>query len=89
MNFDVTRCDVAWCDVTKRDVTWAQGTKGGAQVSLLNIIPKPTAMGASGAEADFRDSGDSAQAVDRLVVTSGKMVLLDKLMRRLKETGHR
>ncbi len=94
MNFDVTRCDVAWCDVTKRDVTWAQGTKGGAQVSLLNIITElkkccnhPFLF--SSAEADFRDSGDSAQAVDRLVVTSGKMVLLDKLMRRLKETGHR
>ena len=72
----------------------AQGTKGGAQVSLLNIITElkkccnhPFLF--SSAEADFRDSGDSAQAVDRLVVTSGKMVLLDKLMRRLKETGHR
>ena len=74
--------------------TRAQGTKGGAQVSLLNIITElkkccnhPFLF--SSAEADFRDSGDSAQAVDRLVVTSGKMVLLDKLMRRLKETGHR
>jgi chromodomain-helicase-DNA-binding protein 1 len=27
--------------------------------------------------------------VDRLVVASGKMVLLDKLLRRLKDTGHR
>lgn len=27
--------------------------------------------------------------VDRLIVTSGKMVLLDKLLRRLKDTGHR
>ena len=27
--------------------------------------------------------------VDRLILTSGKMVLLDKLLRRLKETGHR
>lgn len=26
---------------------------------------------------------------DRLVVTSSKMVLLDKLMKHLKETGHR
>ena len=63
-------------------------------MSLLNIITElkkccnhPFLF--SSAEADFRDSGDSAQAVDRLVVTSGKMVLLDKLMRRLKETGHR
>jgi hypothetical protein len=27
--------------------------------------------------------------VDRLVLTSGKMVLLDKLLTRLRETGHR
>ena len=27
--------------------------------------------------------------VDRLILTSGKMVLLDKLLKRLKETGHR
>lgn len=27
--------------------------------------------------------------MDRLIVPSGKMVLLDKLLRRLKATGHR
>lgn len=27
--------------------------------------------------------------MDRLIVTSGKMVLLDKLVRRLRATGHR
>jgi chromodomain-helicase-DNA-binding protein 1 len=27
--------------------------------------------------------------VDRLIVTSGKMVLLDKLVRRLRASGHR
>ena len=32
--------------------------------------------------------GDESLA-ERLVVTSGKMVLLDKLLQRLKETGHR
>lgn len=36
-----------------------------------------------------RLSDEHTSAVDRLVRTSGKMVLLDKLMRRLKETGHR
>ena len=41
------------------------------------------------AEADFRGSEGDVNAVDRLTVTSGKMVLLDKLLRRLKETGHR
>jgi chromodomain-helicase-DNA-binding protein 1 len=74
-------------------MTCAQGTKGGGQISLLNIITElkkccnhPFLF--ESAEADFRGS-DDASAVDRLVVTSGKMVLLDKLMRRLKETGHR
>jgi hypothetical protein len=37
----------------------------------------------------YRLSDEHASAVDRLVRTSGKMVLLDKLMRRLRETGHR
>jgi hypothetical protein len=36
-----------------------------------------------------RLSDEHTSAVDRLVRTSGKMVLLDKLMRRLRETGHR
>ena len=70
-----------------------QGARGGGQVSLLNIITElkkccnhPFLF--ESAETDFRGSDDS-KAVDRLVVSSGKMVLLDKLMRRLKETGHR
>ena len=41
------------------------------------------------AEADFRGGESDINAVDRLIVTSGKMVLLDKLLRRLKDTGHR
>eukprot|EP00884_Botryococcus_braunii_P018071 jgi/Botrbrau1/4948/Bobra.0122s0026.1 len=71
-----------------------KGTKGGAQVSLLNIITElkkccnhPFLF--ESAEADFRGSEADRNAVDRLVVTSGKMVLLDKLLRRLKDTGHR
>lgn len=74
-------------------VGWRQGTKGGGQISLLNIITElkkccnhPFLF--ESAESDFRGSDDS-KAVDRLVVSAGKMVLLDKLMRRLKETGHR
>lgn len=119
-----------------------QGLKGGAQVSLLNIITElkkccnhpvslhagstttvssacpvnpsmrtvvavccqARSVGLSGcasvacsgmqflfdsAEADFRGSEGDVNAVDRLTVTSGKMVLLDKLLRRLRETGHR
>jgi hypothetical protein len=34
-------------------------------------------------------SDEHTSAVDQLVRTSGKMVLLDKLMERLGETGHR
>ncbi|KAK9788572.1 hypothetical protein WJX73_002856 [Symbiochloris irregularis] len=71
-----------------------KGTKGGAQVSLLNIITElkkccnhPFLF--DSAESDFRGSEGDVNAVDRLTVTSGKMVLLDKLLRRLKETGHR
>jgi len=41
------------------------------------------------AEEEFRGKDGDGSAVDRLIVTSGKMVLLDKLLKRLKETGHR
>ena len=73
--------------------TVMQGSKGG-QVSLLNIITelKKTCNHPflfESAEEDYRGGEDDLNAVDRLVVTSGKMVLLDKLMKRLKETGHR
>ncbi len=71
-----------------------QGKKGGGQISLLNIIVElkkccnhPFLF--ESAEADFRGSDKDVRAVDRLVHSAGKMVLLDKLMRRLKETGHR
>ncbi len=39
-------------------------------------------------EYRLRAVGDDNVAT-RLVVTSGKMVLLDKLLTRLKQTGHR
>ena len=70
-----------------------QGSKGG-QVSLLNVITelKKTCNHPflfESAEEDYRGGEDDLNAVDRLVVTSGKIVLLDKLMKRLKETGHR
>lgn len=70
-----------------------QGSKGG-QVSLLNVITelKKTCNHPflfESAEEDYRGGEDDLNAVDRLVVTSGKMVLLDKLMKRLKESGHR
>ena len=63
-------------------------------MSLLNIITelKKTCNHPflfESAEEDYRGGEDDLNAVDRLVVTSGKMVLLDKLMKRLKETGHR
>lgn len=70
-----------------------QGSKGG-QVSLLNIITElkkccnhPFLF--ESAEAEYRGTEDDANTVDRLVLTSGKMVLLDKLMKKLKSTGHR
>lgn len=41
------------------------------------------------AEEEYRGREGDIGAADRLVLTSGKMVLLDKLLTRLKETGHR
>ena len=70
----------------------AQGS--GPQISLLNIIIElkkccnhPFLFAT--AEEDYRGNEGDQNAVDRLVLTSGKMVLLDKLMRSLKQNGHR
>ena len=40
-------------------------------------------------QEEYRGKEGDTGAVDRLVLTSGKMVLLDKLLTRLRETGHR
>lgn len=116
---------VAMSPLQKRYYKWVltrnfrelnRGTRGSAQVSLLNIITelKKTCNHPflfESAEAEYRLSAADAAALtggeggggegaaaassaeaaeaDRLVLTSGKMVLLDKLLRRLKVTGHR
>ena len=63
-------------------------------MSLLNIIGElkkccnhPFLF--ESAEENYRGSEDDKGAAVRLVVTSGKMSLLDKLLRKLKDTGHR
>eukprot|EP00198_Chlamydomonas_reinhardtii_P013917 XP_001703254.1 chromodomain-helicase-DNA-binding protein [Chlamydomonas reinhardtii] len=71
-----------------------KSSRGGGHVSLLNIIGElkkccnhPFLF--ESAEDNYRGSEEDKSAVDRLIVPSGKMVLLDKLLRRLKATGHR
>ncbi|EFN50445.1 hypothetical protein CHLNCDRAFT_143426, partial [Chlorella variabilis] len=66
-----------------------------SQLSLLNIITElkkccnhPFLFQSAEEEYRLRAGGDDDVAT-RLVVTSGKMVLLDKLLRRLAVTGHR
>jgi chromodomain-helicase-DNA-binding protein 1 len=63
------------------------------QVTLLNIISDlkkccnhPFLF--ESAEEEYKGR-DETSMIDRLVRTSGKMVLLDKLLRRLKTAGHR
>lgn len=41
------------------------------------------------AEENYRGRTEDASVVQRLVLASGKMTLLDKLLQRLKESGHR
>ena len=70
-----------------------QGARGSGHVSLLNIITelKKTCNHPflfESAEESYRGRDDGS-AIDRLVSTSGKMVILDKLLQRLKATGHR
>lgn len=70
-----------------------KGARGSGQVSLLNIITElkkccnhPFLF--ESAEDNYRGNTDDS-FVERVVRTSGKMVLLDKLLRRLHQTGHR
>jgi chromodomain-helicase-DNA-binding protein 1 len=63
-------------------------------VTLLNIISDlkkccnhPFLF--ESAEEEYKGRGDEQSQIDRLVRTSGKMVLLDKLLMRLKTSGHR
>jgi hypothetical protein len=69
------------------------GAKGSGQISLLNIISElkkicnhPFLF--ESVLEDFRGRDDS-MLLERMVLTSGKMVVLDKLLRKLKATGHR
>ncbi|MEW5309897.1 MAG: hypothetical protein WDW38_001742 [Sanguina aurantia] len=70
-----------------------KGTRGG-QISLLNVITElkkccnhPFLF--ESAEEEYRGNEADRSAADRLVATSGKMVLLDKLLVKLKATNHR
>jgi chromodomain-helicase-DNA-binding protein 1 len=72
----------------------AAGARSGGHVSLLNIISElkkacnhPFLF--ESAEDEYRGSEEDKSVIDRLILTSGKMVLLDKLLRRLRDTGHR
>lgn len=67
----------------------------GSQIKLLNIIVdlkkccNHPFLFDSAREEYQATTGVSEDIISNLVVTSGKMVLLDKLLSRLKETGHR
>lgn len=71
-----------------------RGAKGGGQLSLLNVVVELKKccnhpfLFESAEHGYAGDSGDRSR-VQRLVLSSGKLVLLDKLLTRLKETGHR
>ena len=71
-----------------------RGAKGGGQLSLLNVVVELKKccnhpfLFESAEHGYAGDSGDRTR-VQRLVLSSGKLVLLDKLLTRLKETGHR
>eukprot|EP01012_Entosiphon_sulcatum_P064778 TRINITY_DN9362_c0_g1_i1.p1 TRINITY_DN9362_c0_g1~~TRINITY_DN9362_c0_g1_i1.p1 ORF type:complete len:1562 (-),score=383.80 TRINITY_DN9362_c0_g1_i1:33-4718(-) len=68
--------------------------KGGNTTSLLNIVVELKKVSNhpylfDGAEQTFLSYGKPKDALKALVLASGKMVLLDKLLAKLKETKHR
>ena len=86
--------------ILTRNFTELNKSSKGSQVTLLNIIMDlkkccnhPFLFESAREEYSVPSSTtlvpSPQEIADRLVVTSGKMVLLDKLLRRLKETGHR
>lgn len=86
--------------ILTRNFTELNKSSKGSQVTLLNIIMDlkkccnhPFLFESAREEYSIPASTSQVpspqEIADRLVVTSGKMVLLDKLLRRLKETGHR
>ena len=71
-----------------------KGVKGSGHVSLLNIVMElkkccnhPFLF--ESAEEQHFNVNDSASKLLTLVLASGKLSLLDKLLQRLKEAGHR
>ncbi|WCJ30367.1 Chromodomain-helicase-DNA-binding protein 5 [Euphorbia peplus] len=65
--------------------------RGGAQISLINVVMELRKLCChpymlEGVEPDIQDA---QEAYKQLVETSGKMQLLDKMMVKLKEQGHR
>ncbi|KAI4379873.1 hypothetical protein MLD38_006115 [Melastoma candidum] len=65
--------------------------RGGAQISLINVVMELRKLCChpymlEGVEPDIRDSHE---AFRQLIESSGKLQLLDKMMVKLKEQGHR
>ncbi|XP_052209681.1 CHD3-type chromatin-remodeling factor PICKLE-like [Diospyros lotus] len=65
--------------------------KGGAQISLINVVMELRKLCChpymlEGVEPEIEDTNE---AYKRLLESSGKMQLLDKMMVKLKEQGHR
>ncbi|XP_019437785.1 PREDICTED: CHD3-type chromatin-remodeling factor PICKLE-like isoform X2 [Lupinus angustifolius] len=65
--------------------------RGGAQISLINVVMELRKLCChpymlEGVEPDI---GDANESFNQLLETSGKLQLLDKMMVKLKEQGHR
>ncbi|XP_022981141.1 CHD3-type chromatin-remodeling factor PICKLE [Cucurbita maxima] len=65
--------------------------RGGAQISLINVVMelRKLCCHAYMLEGVEPDIDDAEEAYKQLLETSGKLHLLDKMMVRLKEQGHR
>ena len=80
--------------LTRNFLELNKGVRGTSQSSLLNIIVELKKCSNhpflfESAAEEFGGAREDPGAADRLVLSSGKMQLLDKLLKRLKEQGHR
>ena len=83
--------------ITRNLAALNEGVKGARRSTLLNVVVElkklcnhPFLFASATARLDSSvAAGDKATRLGALVHASGKMVLLDKLLERLKATGHR
>ena len=83
-------CSLIYRDILMRDIDTLQGNgKGSGRTALLNIVMQLRKCAGHPYLFPGVEDRSLPPLGEHLVENSGKMILLDKLLRKLKEKGHR